>query len=203
VVRAVRSARDAAPRDLLAHVRLHVGRQALVVERYLLGPAGDAPVRALRGRVRVEVQLAAVWPECSAVVAGARVPPSALQDCAWAAPAVAPAGASAAPASGAERAGEVAAGVGTLADAGDGGEASGGAMLVALDTKVLRIAPAAGSGGPGRAARLQEDLMGVRKERWTAEALQLPVAVAVAPLQRKSFSGAPSCLAAFGMPCCC
>ncbi len=201
LVRAVRAAGDAAPRDLLTHVRLHVGRQTLVVERYLLGASDGAPVKALKGRIRVEVPLANVWHTCSATAAnGASVAPGALQDCAWAAPAVPPA------ALVRERSGALrqanSADANTL-HPGDGGEATGGAMLVALDTKILRIAPATGRGTSAGGLRLREDLMGVKRERWAAEVLDLPVTVAAPLPHRRSLSGALPNLVAFVAACSC
>lgn len=161
------SAHHPAPRGVLMHVRLHVSQQSLAIERYVIAHSTGGACKAVRLKVRIVAPLAPLWRQCVAPQSqGKPVTPSAVLDCCWVRGATAPQ----APGESDEDATQAAA----AAPRGDG-------MLVALNTRILKLEPVSGSSQRGR-----QDLMGVQKEKWRARVLDLPVTIVPPPPSKTS-----------------
>ena len=156
-------AQQPTPRGVLMHVRLHVSQQSIAVERYVIVHSAGGPCKAVRVKVRVVAQLGALWRQCAAPHPhGKAVAPSAVLDSCWVRSGASTGVAPPEP----QDPGAAAAAESTHAEG----------LLVALDTKILKLEPFVGASHPGR-----PDLMGTRTEQWRALVLDLPVTIVPPP----------------------
>lgn len=172
-MRQVRRPQDATHTGMLVHVHLHVSQKILTVEQLVVVPVATGGCKAVRLRVRAVVPLAPVWWQCAAHLPGGKLrAPSALRDCCWAGPQVDTGTAPSTPQS-STAVDAVAAETGS---SHSGGSVGVGVMLVALDTKILRVEAHSNAREWGR-----QNVMGLQQEKWRAEPLELPVALAPPP----------------------
>jgi hypothetical protein len=172
LVRQVRGPQDASCHGMLMHVHLYVSQKLLAVERLVVVPVATGGCKAVRLRVRVTVPLAAVWQQCAAPLpSGKLCTPSALRDCCWVRPVAEVEAASSMP--------ESSTPVDTAVESSSSSSAASardGVMLVALDTRILRVEARSSGREIGR-----QNIMGLQQEKWSAEPLQFPVALAPPP----------------------